>query len=220
MKFKQNNFRKFLIIAFCFIFPIFVYPESITGKVIGVLDGDTIKLLVSRQEEKIRFSGIDAPEKDQDFGQKAKQALSHKIFGKTIEVHYKEHDRYGRIVGDVYLGDRWINLEMIREGFAWHYKQYSNDPELAKAEETAREGRFGLWSDENPMPPWEFRHGGSNSALSHIRGDYCCSRNGKVFHKPDCKAVSKIKEKNLVWFRDLHSAKRSGRKPCGMCCSE
>ena len=61
------------------------------------------------------------------------------------------------ILGDVYLGDRHINLEMVQDGLAWHYKQYSKSKELAEAEDEARKEKKGLWADKEPMPPWEFR---------------------------------------------------------------
>ena len=80
-----------------------------TGKVVGVADGDTITVLYNKQQHKVRFQHIDCPESTQAFGAKAKQALSEKVFGKTVTVKWKEMDRYKRILGDVYLGKRWIN---------------------------------------------------------------------------------------------------------------
>lgn len=65
--------------------------------------------------------------------------------------------RYGRIIGDVYLAHRWINEEMVAEGWAWHYVQYSDDKKLARAEKKARGMKLGLWADAEPVPPWEFR---------------------------------------------------------------
>ena len=93
-----------------------------TGKVVGVADGDTITVLHNKQQHKIRFQHIDCPESTQAFGAKAKQALSEKVFGKTVTVKWDEMDRYKRILGDVYLGKRWINAEMVQNGMAWHYK--------------------------------------------------------------------------------------------------
>ena len=46
---------------------------------------------------------------------------------------------------------------MVQDGLAWHYKQYSKDDKMAKAEVEARESKKGLWSDPNPVPPWEYR---------------------------------------------------------------
>jgi endonuclease YncB( thermonuclease family) len=67
-------------------------------------------------------------------------------------------DRYGRTVADVWLNTRWINLELVREGWAWMYRQYSKSPELDQAEQQARESKAGLWADKSPVPPWAYRH--------------------------------------------------------------
>ena len=82
--------------------------------------------------------GIDAPERRQAYGRKAKQALSSKVYRKQVEVTYSGKDRYGRIIGEIHLGERWINKELVAEGWAWHYKKYSSDKELAAAEVQAR----------------------------------------------------------------------------------
>lgn len=127
------------------------------GRVIKIADGDTITILVGKTQYRIRLGGLDAPEKKQPFGTQAKKALADKIFGEDVKIVWKKRDLYNRIVGDIYLDDRWINKEMIQEGWAWHYRQYSKDPDLAKAEQDARNAKRGLWIDANPIPPWEFR---------------------------------------------------------------
>jgi micrococcal nuclease len=132
----------------------FGYP----AKVISIIDGDTIHVLVAdKQDVKIRLSGIDAPEQQQPFSKQSEQALSDKILGQTVEVKAHDTDRYGRTVADVFLGDRWINLEMVADGWSWHYVAYSSDRRLAEAEQKARKKKAGLWADRNPVPPWKFR---------------------------------------------------------------
>jgi micrococcal nuclease len=130
---------------------------SFTGQVIGVSDGDTITVLDGRNQIKIRLDGIDTPELKQAFGSKAKQALSKTIFGKRVRVVWSKKDQYGRTLGQVFLGKRWINYEMVAAGFAWHYKQYSKDRNLANAETKARKSQAGLWKTPSPTPPWKFR---------------------------------------------------------------
>ena len=139
--------------------------QVLTGRVVGVSDGDTITLLVERQTTKIRLAGIDAPEKSQPFGHRSKQLLSSLVFGKTVTVEYRKRDRYGRIVGKVLLpGGRDANLEMLKGGMAWFYVAYANElrPEdralYAEAERQKEDSRQGLWGDLNPVPPWDFRH--------------------------------------------------------------
>ena len=90
-------------------------PQTITGKVVGVSDGDTITVLdASKRQHKVRLDGIDAPESSQDFGSRAKQSLSDLVFGKTVTVLGSKKDRYGRTLGKVMLSDgKDINLEQI-----------------------------------------------------------------------------------------------------------
>lgn len=134
--------------------------QTIIGKVVGVSDGDTITVLgPGNTQYKIRLSEIDAPEKSQAFGEKAKQFTSGLVFGKQVTVAIKETDRYGRSVADVFLPDgRNLNHELLRNGFAWWYKQYSKNPALGKLEAEARAAHKGLWADPRSQPPWDFRH--------------------------------------------------------------
>lgn len=132
---------------------------EIKGLVVGVSDGDTITVLddMDKGRFRIRLYGIDAPEKKQDFGQKAKQYLSSRLFRKAVVIRYKEIDRYGRIVGKVYLDNEEINVDMLKNGYAWHYKNYDNSEEYSQAEINAKRKGIGLWSMKNPIPPWTFR---------------------------------------------------------------
>ncbi len=128
------------------------------AKVIGVLDGDTIEVLKDKAPVRIRLYGIDCPEHDQDFGTRARQFTSDKVFGKTVEVVPIEKDRYERLVAKIYIDGKYLNQMIVAEGFAWWYKRYApNDDDLRKAENDARAAKIGLWSHPNPIPPWKFR---------------------------------------------------------------
>jgi len=93
----------------------------------------------------------------QAYGQAAKKALSDKIFGKQVVVTTKKQDRYGRTVGNVVSGTRDVSLEMLEESMASHYKDYSKNQRLQQAEEQARTKNCGLWSDPNPIAPWDWQ---------------------------------------------------------------
>ena len=131
--------------------------EKFEGKVIALADGDTITVLRDKSQVKIRLEGIDAPEKNQAFGNKAKAALSVHLFRKLVTVNATGTDRYGRTLARVIIDGQDVSALMVREGFAWHYKEYSDDEDLAKQEEQARADKVGVWSEENALPPWEFR---------------------------------------------------------------
>ena len=115
-----------------------------TGKVIAITDGDTIKILTSdKQQIKVRLANIDTPEMKQSYGKKAKKVLSDKIYGKQVNVEKVTTDRYKRMIGKVYLGDRYINAEMVADGYAWVYRKYNKDPKLLKLECQAKGTRQG-----------------------------------------------------------------------------
>ena len=89
------------------------------GNVVGITDGDTLTLLVDRAQHKVRLAQIDTPERAQPWGTRARQALADKVFRKDVTVRVSDTDRYGRLIGEIWLGDRDINRELIREGYAW-----------------------------------------------------------------------------------------------------
>ena len=132
--------------------------ESLTGRVVKVVDGDTLDVLQGRQTVRIRLNGIDSPEAGQAYGKRAKQFALELAAQKLVTVAVVEKDRYGRSVGDVILPDgRNLNREIVRAGYAWWYRKYSKDASLGKLEEEARLARRGLWQDKAPMAPWEWR---------------------------------------------------------------
>lgn len=122
-----SAFRSFRL-AFCLTLFLcaFVFQAHagsvFEGRVVGVSDGDTITVLVGGHEQiKVRLAEIDAPEKAQPFGQRSKQALSDLVFGKTVRVEQQDTDRYGRVVGRVFVDGTDVNVEQIRQGMAWAY---------------------------------------------------------------------------------------------------
>jgi endonuclease YncB( thermonuclease family) len=131
--------------------------QVIEGKVVSIADGDTLTVLEGREQFKIRLEGIDAPEGHQSYGNKSKEALAQKVLQRTARIEWREHDRYGRTVGQVFVDSKWVNREMVKDGWAWHYREYSKSEVLADAESDARTARVGLWVDKDPIPPWEFR---------------------------------------------------------------
>ena len=127
-------------------------------------DGDTVTVLDSNKTQyKIRLMGIDAPEKKQAFGNKSKQSLSDLVFNKQVTVEYNKKDKYGRTVGKILVDGVDANLEQVKTGMAWHYKQYQSEQVVADrrlyalAEERARVGKMGLWVVAEHMPPWDWR---------------------------------------------------------------
>lgn len=137
---------------------------TLKGRVVAISDGDTLTALdAHRVPHKIRLEGIDAPEKRQPFGQRSRQSLGELVFDRMVEIEVGKKDRYGRTIGRVFVDGRDVNLEQVRRGLAWHYKAYEREqpPQAraayAQAEREARAGRQGLWGDELPVAPWDYR---------------------------------------------------------------
>ena len=138
--------------------------EKIKYKVIKGSDGDTISVKKLKNNVldgdliKVRLYGIDAPEKDQDFGYESKKALMNYVSNKTIEIDIKSKDRYGRSVGILYVDGRNINEELLRDGYVWYYEQYDKNNERSRLlQENAMKNKLGLFSKKGYVEPWKFR---------------------------------------------------------------
>jgi len=134
------------------------------GMVIGVSDGDTLILLdATKTRHRIRLDAIDAPERSQPYGQRARQSLAGLAHGRTAQAQCGKVDRYGRAVCRVTVDGVDVGLEQIRRGLAWHYVRYAGEQDTAgrsayaQAERAARSSGAGLWSYRDPTPPWDFR---------------------------------------------------------------
>ena len=131
------------------------------GRVVGVTDGDTITVLHDNRAETVRLVGVDAPEKRQPYGDRARRFAADLAFDHTVTVVTTGRDRNGRVLGEVLLPDgRSLNQELVRAGYAWWFRRYSRDIRLARLEEEARQGRRGLWATEAPQAPWDYRVSG------------------------------------------------------------
>lgn len=148
--------------------------RTIEGIVTRVSDGDTIAVQDDLgTKSKVRLYGIDTPETErrnqktgriskpgQPYGSEAQRILESKVAGKRVRLDVLALDKYKRLVALVRLEDRNINREMVSEGWAWAYRKYLESPyysEFINIEESAKTRRLGLWKDESPEPPWEFR---------------------------------------------------------------
>lgn len=190
---------------------------SFYGKVVAIADGDTLTVLVDRQQVKVRLEGIDTPEKGQPFGTKAKEALGRLVTGKTVTVRSIGTDRYKRSLGRVFvhIDDKMVDVNhaLVAQGLAWWYLKYSDDKVLFDAEKGARETHRGLWADESPVPPWDWRKG-VRTYRGPAKNDgpntgYWLNTTSNVRHNSSCE-----------YFRNTKRGRMCGPadgKPCGMC---
>lgn len=137
---------------------------TLTGRIVRVLDGDTVTLQDERQTlHKLRLAGIDAPESAMPYGHQATLYLVSLVFAKNVEAVTYKQDRYGRTVATLMIGVQDINLAMLQAGLAWHYKRFAQEQPAAQAqayslaEELARKHNLALWQDSDPAAPWDWR---------------------------------------------------------------
>lgn len=148
-----------LIASLLLSVPLIAKANTLYGLVVNVADGDTITVLDStKQQHRIRLLHIDAPERGQAYGRVAQKALAQKINQRQVQVKYKGKDRYGRILGEVFLNGESINLWLVQNGLAWPYIRYNPPAHYLDAYRIAKLNENGLWQDPNPIEPEEFRH--------------------------------------------------------------
>ena len=181
----------------------------LSGSVIGVADGDTITVSDrARAEHQVRLQGIDAPEEGQAYSAPAKEALSERILGKSVRVEWQKKDGDGRILGHVFLGVRWINKELVEEGWAWYRKQSSGNEELADAEKKASGKLLGLWAAPDPVPPWEFKSSEpakEAGVADEPSGDFWLTSSSGVRHNSSCRYYQKSNTEECVQARDAEA---------------
>ena len=182
--------------------------EELTGKIVSITDGDTAKILVGKEQVTIRLEGIDAPESKQSFGNKSKEALATMIFGKNVTVKKTGKDRYGRSLGFIFVDDLDVNAQMIEDGWAWHFTKYNDEERLAELEEEARTEKRGLWAEDNPLAPWEYRarQRTSNDPPATM---FWLNSSSNTRHNQNCEHFKNTKRGRLCGPND--------GKPCGIC---
>jgi micrococcal nuclease len=148
--------RRACTLALMLILFLSGWSQTYNGSIIRVIDGDTFVFQTEDGAFTVRMRGIDSPEKDQLYSKESAEFLQRYL---NIEATFVRTgmDRYQRTLGTLYVDSIDINLLSVKSGCSWHFKRYSNDPEYAEAEEYARINKIGLWSLDNPIPPWEWR---------------------------------------------------------------
>ncbi|WP_031436625.1 thermonuclease family protein [Methylobacter tundripaludum] len=177
------------------LLPLTAFSAEWSGTVVGISDGDTLTVLNAQKTQvKIRLAEIDAPESKQAFGTQSKQSLSDICFKKTVVVDDHGTDKYKRTLGRLRCDGVDANAEQVRRGMAWAYRQYLTDQSIADLEATAKSARTGLWADESPVPPWEFRHGGKAAKAKPTSHDKTASSGDSCGSKTKCGEMSSCAE--------------------------
>lgn len=158
------KYRCFLSLPLAGLLCTNLLAETVAGRVVGVPDGDTLTVAdTAGRQHKIRLAGIDAPERLQPFGERARTSLGALALNREIQADCRKRDRYGTPLCTVLVGGRDIGLEQVAAGMAWwDREQAATQPPQARsdyegAEFWAKARRLGLWADKNPVPPWDWR---------------------------------------------------------------
>jgi micrococcal nuclease len=196
-----------------------------TGKVVGVSDGDTIKVLRDGELVKVKLYGVDTPEKAQPFGNRAKKFTVALVAGKVVDVMDITYDKYGRTVGLVRVDGKLLDTALVQAGMAWVYRKYCDRQQLCNDllsyESRAKNNGIGLWADTDPIPPWTWRKaerikprrpGSSGFGVPLYLADLksmIFHRSGNEYHS-ECKSCT-------VEFKIRIAAIDAGYKPCPVC---
>jgi micrococcal nuclease len=171
-------------------------PETeFSAKVIAVLDGDTVLVVHKTAGQragglmKIRLAEIDAPEKEQAYGEAARSSLKEMVWHRQVRLHTQAVDKYGRTVAQLEVDGLKVNEEMVKRGMAWEYSHYHSDRRYIALQQEAQQAGHGLWAQHDPTPPWIWRkqhaeHQDASAALSP--GDYTCGTKRRCAQMISC----------------------------------
>ena len=149
---------KSLIYFFLLVLPFFINGEYLEDlKIKKIVDGDTVHVFYQDEVYKIRLTEIDAPERDQPYGSNSTEYLKGLLKEGRVDVDISGTDRYGRKLGRLYWQGMDINRELVSAGYAWVYDQYVTDNSFYENQSKARNLKKGLWEDQNPLEPWNWR---------------------------------------------------------------
>lgn len=218
------------LVILCISVPSFA--SDFSGQVVGVIDGDSLRVMHNGHAEQVRLNGIDCPEQGQAFGKRAKQATSDLAFSQQVTVHAIGKDRFERTLATVVLpGGKNLNRELVKNGWCWWFRKYApSDTELEALEQSARIAKKGLWVDPAPVPPWEYRKAQrrpKNSALSVPDSEdseqapsslpIVGNQESRLYHRPDCPSYGWISAENRVEFASEEGAAAAGYRKAGNC---
>lgn len=202
-----------------------VQAETWQGTCVSVIDGDSLMVTHAEGKKEIRLHGIDAPEFNQAFGRQARECLRDLVLQQKVTVEPLDTDTYGRTIAKVHTRDGCVNERLIADGCAWVFTRFCK-PDDKKAwnalEQSARQQKLGLWSQPDPVAPWNFRSSKRRAEKKQAKksvpissGHFRGNTNSRVLHAPDCTAYDC---KNCTaGFNSLGAAMRAGYKPCKKC---
>jgi len=212
--------RTLLLVFFLTILTTPARAVDFKGKVVEVIDGDTLMVMRQGKAVRVDLAGIDCPEQKQPFGKEAEQFTSRLASNQEVTVRITGTKKYGGIMADVILSDSLhLNQELVKAGLAWYMQYTPDDKILADMEAKARTAKKGLWAEKNPLPPWEWRKIHQQTRAQQTPKTESIIYKGNVstniFHKPGCRYYKE--ELCTAEFDSREEAIEAGFKPCKLC---
>lgn len=146
-----------LVLALAVVYPTLSWADFV-ARVVTVHEGDRLTIRHDGRSEIIYLQDVDCPELKQPHGKQAKHAMAAYVGNRDVVVRSLKRDRHGRATAEIFLQDgRNVGHELVKEGLAWSRPDTSQGQSLGEVEQLARAEKKGLWSEPNPVPPWEWK---------------------------------------------------------------
>jgi endonuclease YncB( thermonuclease family) len=189
----------------------FTGAEEFSGKVVAVMDGDTLLVIRDGHPVKVRLAEIDAPEKLQPFGIASKKSLAEMVKGKQVRVMSRAVDDYGRLIAKVYVGDVNVNHEQVRRGMAWEYSRYHSNRDLMDLQREAQQAKRGLWAEPDAVEPsaWRKQHPGSVAVVPDAASSSTPAASASLDQSPRTSSAQACGKKHCSEMDSCGEAKRN-----------
>jgi len=201
---NPRRFLSFLVLACA---SMAVNAEDFSGKVIAVMDGDTLLVLRVGHPVKIRLAEVDAPEKAQPYGGDSQKSLAEMTLGKQVQVASRAVDSYGRLVATLHVGEVNVNHAQVQRGLAWEYSRFHSNRELVSLQREAQQAKRGLWAEDGAVEPsqWRKLHPADFAVVSPGSVTGVADGSGSAFQKETDPACAR---KNCSEIGSCEEAKR------------
>lgn len=222
------NISRFLICAALICLSAPTNATEFSGKVIAVIDGDTLLVMRGSHPVKVRLAEVDAPEKTQPFGMASQKSLAEMVKGKQIKVVSTAVDDYERLIAKVHAGEVNVNHEQVRRGMAWEYSRFHSNRELMALQHEAQQAKRGLWADEGAVEPSQWRRQHPSAVAAQLPADVptvstppSSSSSDPACSKKHCSEISSCEE--AIRYLSLCGQKAldgdTDGKPCERLCA-
>ena len=202
---------------FLMFFPLFAKSQVLEGRIVRIIDGDAILFETADSAFEVHLYGIDAPDMGQTYFEQTVSHMENYLWNDAV-IQLKPDINQERRSAWLFIGRKNINMDLVKNGYAWYDKVHNINAELSRAEINARDRKMGLWKSDNPASPWDFRAGRLAKPPPQdgkVRVLICASLDAKYYHKRYCRQLERCNDNVIVIYR--RQAKEIKMKPCKHC---